>query len=88
MGLLEETPIPKAREEATDILSKVYEKYASQPLLTMKEGMNDPVREALDEAAAKVLKISAGEVATWRKLLAKEPTVSNRRPLSGSESNI
>ena len=88
MGLLEEIPVPKAGEEGTGMLTKVYEKYASQPLLTMKEGMNDPVREALDEVAAKVLKISAGEVAKWRILLAKEPTVSNRRPLSGSESNI
>ena len=58
MGLLEEIPIPKVGEKDTGMLSKVYEKYASKPLLTMREGMNDPVREALDKAAAKVLKIS------------------------------
>ena len=88
MGLLEEIPIPKGGEEGTGMLSKVYDKYASQPLLTMKEGMNDPVRSALDEVAAMILKISVEKIAEWRALLAKEPTVSNRRPLSGVKSNI
>ena len=88
MVMHEEIPVPKAGEVGTGMLSMVYDKYASQPLLTMKEGMNDPVRAALDEAASKVLKISVDEVAEWRALLAKEPTVSNKRPLSGGESNI
>ena len=84
MSLLEDMPIPKAGEEGTGMLSRAYDKYAREPLLTMKEGMKDPVRVALDKAAADVLKASVDEVAVWRTLLAKEPTASNKRPLSSN----
>ena len=52
----------------------------SETLLPWPQMHECPVRAVLDQAAAQVLRIDGRTIADWRKRIAREPTVCNRRP--------
>ena len=51
----------------------------SKPLQPWPHMSDCPVRAALDQAAAQVLRIDGRKITDWRKRIVEEPTVSNKR---------
>ena len=45
----------------------------------MRYAQTDPVRIAIDTAAARACGLNADDIANWRKKLSHEPTVTNQR---------
>ena len=70
--------IPKSEDPAWAELARVFESNKSKTILTLKDGYRCEVRCAIDRVAAKVLGISEAQVAGWRSMLAKEPTISGK----------
>ncbi len=69
--------IPKPDSPAWDALRKAYDQTCDTELLPMRDEVNDKARSIIDGAAAAVLGVDARTVANWRKMLAREPTISN-----------
>ncbi len=59
-------------------LLKAFEKTKDTPLERISQCHTDPARKILDHAAAKCLGVDPAKTAEWRKLLAAEPTITNR----------
>lgn len=70
--------IPKLNNPAWQDLTNAYEQTKNKTILTLKDGEKCEVRQIIDKASAKALGIDESEVAKWRSMLAKEPTISNQ----------
>ena len=75
-------PVPDFATIGTDAVSKLaaaYDKYAESILMPLPQ-MNDcPVRKALDDAVCAALEIDGETVATIRRQLSMEPSVTGKR---------
>lgn len=79
---LREIRIPKHENSAWDVLRATYDEVCQTELLPMKQASECEARKKIDKAAALVLDIDPKEIADWRRRLAAEPTVTNRRAAS------
>ena len=76
---LREIRIPKPDNPAWSDLRNAFEEVKRVELLPMSQAERCQARLVLDRAAAKALDVSEDTMADWRKRLALEPTVSNKR---------
>lgn len=60
-------------------LAAAYDAHAEDVLLPLPQMDGDPVRRALDEAVVSALELDGETVATIRRSLAMEPSVTGRR---------
>ena len=66
-------------DDAIKILVGAYDAYANTTLLPLPQMDADPVRILLDDAVCAALGIDAEEVATIRRHIAAEPSVTGKR---------
>ena len=71
--------IPRAETAAMRLLVDAWEELKEEELLEMRFGETDPVRIAIDAAAARACGLSKETIAIWREKLSREPTVTNQR---------
>lgn len=77
---LRETRIPKPDiYSGWAALYDTFMQVRDMEILPLYQAANDPVREMLDTAAAKVLDVNPDILANWRERLCREPTISNKR---------
>ena len=60
-------------------LTSLFDAVDKQELLRLSEAGKDSIRRALDHAVAQLLGVDPTATDRWRELLAKEPTISNKR---------
>ena len=70
---------PVLGDAVVDKLAAAYDKYAEQVMLPLPQMNQCPVRLALDEAVAEALNIDGETVATSRRQLAMEPSITGKR---------
>jgi len=75
---LKEIKIPKSDNPYWPLLTETFESICNEEIQPLKDSRNDPVRQMIDDAAAKVLGLNASVLVGWRERLTAEPTVSNR----------
>ena len=71
--------VPKEERRTLRLLADAWEKLKDEELLEMRYAETDPVRIAIDAAAARACGLNAEDIANWRKKLSHEPTVTNKR---------
>ena len=71
--------VPKDERGAMRLLANAWEELKDEELLEMRFADSDPVRTAIDAAAARASSFSESTIATWREKLSHEPTVTNQR---------
>ncbi len=76
---LKSIPCPKPTAPECAALTAAWVRSCREPVLPLADADRCVVRAAIDEAAAAVLSVSAVEVGDWRRRLAAEPAVRNRR---------
>ena len=76
---LREIRIPKPGNPAWDALTEAFDQACDIELLTMKHAEKCEARRIIDEAAALALGVAPDVLADWRRRLAAEPTITNRR---------
>ena len=76
-GHLETLLLPTGKD--LDSLTSLFDAVGKHELLRLSEAHQDPIRRALDHAVAQLLGVDPTETDRWRELLAKEPTISNKR---------
>ena len=76
---LREVLIPKPSNSAWADLKAAFDKTRQLELLPMKQAEECEAREIIDEAAALACGLDPGVLADWRRRLAAEPTITNRR---------
>ncbi len=72
-------PVPRPASKGCAELTDAWNRYRQEPMLPLRNAENCMVRQAIDEAAACALGLDSGVVADWRRRLAAEPTITNRR---------
>lgn len=72
-------PCPTPDSAGCLALAEAWRKACSTPLLPLGQGNECQARHIIDQAAALVIGATPDTVATWRKRLAAEPTISNQR---------
>ena len=60
-------------------LTDAFDALGDSDLMPWQEMNNDPVRHRIDDAVAEVLDLDLREIEDWRRRIANEPTVSNKR---------
>lgn len=70
--------VPKPDNPAWDALTAAYEQVASIEMLPLSKGPECEARRVIDRAAAQALGVDEEQLAACRRLLAVEPTISNR----------
>ena len=80
LDLLRSLLIPNPKRVDFAPLADAFAQTLSETLLPWPQMHECPVRAVLDQAAARVLSIDGRTVTDWRKRIAREPTVCNRRP--------
>ena len=85
---LRDIRVPKPDNPAWPALKSAFDATCDDELLPMSQGPDCAVRQVIDDAAALALGVEPEIVADWRRRLAAEPTVSNRRAAepAGGES--
>ena len=73
--------VPDPRSVDVALLADAFTAHRSTPLRPWPRMNECPTRVALDQAAARVLRLNGHTVARWRKLIGNEPTVSGSRPV-------
>ena len=76
---LKQIAIPTPGNPAWPTLTEAFRETCEMELLPLKEAEQCRCRRIIDEAAALVLNVSPKELADWRRRLAHEPTITNRR---------
>ena len=56
-----------------------FDQLADATLPRLRDGADSEIRKQIDEAVATVGGLDEDEVAEWRELLSREPTISNER---------
>ena len=82
---LREILIPKSDNPAWHALRTAYDRVCDTEVLPMRQAEECVVRQIIDEAAALALGVKPEILADWRRRLAAEPTITNRRAANGSE---
>ena len=80
---LREVRIPKPGNPAWAALSEAFDRACDIELLPMKHAEECEARRIIDTAAALALGVEPDVLADWRRLLAAEPTITNRRAAAG-----
>ena len=70
-----EIQIPKPNNPGWSALYEVYNEVCDKELLPIGHAVEDPIRDIIDMAAAKVLNMNPELLANWRERLSREPTV-------------
>ena len=81
LGSLRALLVPDPRSVDVGLLADVFTTHRSTPLQPWPRMNECATRVALDQAAARVLRLDGHTVARWRELIANEPTVSGSRPV-------
>ena len=84
---LREIRIPKPGNPAWDSLRAAFDQVRETELLPMKYAETCPARRVIDQAAASVCGLDPDLIAEWRRRLASEPTITNRRAGTDELSN-
>ena len=79
MSHLTSMPCPMPGTKGCVELKRAWRQYRNEPMHPLRDAETCRSRQAIDEAAAAVLGVDAGAVADWRRRLAVEPTIMNRR---------
>ena len=79
LAQLRDVRIPKPDSPAWDPLTQAWEEACDIEMLPLALGPECKARRIIDRSAALALEVDEEEVADWRRLLAAEPTISNRR---------
>ncbi len=79
LAQLQRIPIPKADNPAWPALAEAFRETGTMELLPLRDAERCKARHIIDGAAASALNVSPREVADWRRRLAAEPTITNRR---------
>ena len=74
----EEIRIPGEEPQSLRLLADTWDELKDEELLEMRFAETDPVRMAMDTAAARACGLSESTVAEWRQKLSREPTVTGR----------
>ena len=73
-------PVPHPDKCDIEALAAAYEEYAEKTLLPLPKMLNDPIRQAINDAVlAAVPGLSHDHIATWRQSIALEPSVNNEK---------
>ena len=75
---LNQVSIPKPDNPAWPHLADSWEKACDLEMLPLSQGEECEARRIIDRAAALALDIDEEQIAEWRRMLAVEPTISNR----------
>ena len=81
---LREVRIPKPDNPAWFALRKAFDQVCDVELLPMRQSEECNARRTIDEAAALACGVDLARVADWRRRLAAEPTITNRRADDGT----
>ncbi len=79
LAQLQRIPIPKPDNPAWPALAEAFRETGTMELLPLRDAERCRARHIIDEAAASALNVSPQEVADWRRRLAAEPTITNKR---------
>ena len=79
LAQLRQIRVPKPESAAWDSLKDAFGEASDIELLPLDQGQDCVCRQVIDEAAAIALGVEADLVADWRRRLAAEPTIANRR---------
>ena len=79
LAQLQRIPIPTPDSQGWFALSEAWRKACDMELLPLRDAEHCQARRIIDEAAALALSVSPDEIADWRRRLAAEPTITNRR---------
>ena len=80
---LREIRIPKSANAGWGALRAAYDQVCDVEMLPMRQAEQCGAREVIDEAAALVLGVGPEVLGDWRRRLATEPTITNRRAEDG-----
>ena len=83
---LKEIRIPKPDNPAWGLLRAAFEEACDTELMPMRHAEICDARRVIDDAAAIACGLDATRLADWRRRLATEPTITNRRADGGTES--
>ena len=70
--------VPKHDTPVWETLADAWEEVCNVEMLPLKDAKNCLARKVIDRAAAEALDIEESRIANWRRLLSKEPTVTNK----------
>ena len=76
---LKQIRIPKPDNPAWGLLVRAYDQACDTELLPMRQAETCLARQVIDRAAAKACGLDPALLADWRRRLASEPTITNRR---------
>ena len=76
---LREVRVPKPDNPAWGLLRAAFEEVCETELMPMSQAEACEARRVIDEAAAVAVGLNASRLAEWRRRLAREPTVTNKR---------
>lgn len=71
--------VPRFQGEDGRVLEEVFDEVAHETLPLLKDGANNQTRKRIDDAVTTLGGLSQEEVAEWRELLSREPTISNQQ---------
>lgn len=83
LAQLRQIRVPKPGISAWESLQDAFDQVSDIELLPLSQGQDCVCRQVIDEAAAIALGVEADLVADWRRRLAAEPTIANRRAGDG-----
>lgn len=78
LGQLRGVGVPKPDNPAWSSLADAWEEVCDVEMLPLSRGEECEARRIIDRAAAEALNVDEEQVAEWRRMLAVEPTISNR----------
>ena len=76
---LKQIRIPKPDNPAWGLLRRAFDQACDTELLPMRQAESCLARQVIDRAAAKACGLDPALLADWRRRLASEPTITNRR---------
>ena len=76
---LREIRVPKPDNLAWGLLRAAFEQVCETELVPMSQAEECEARRVIDEAAAVAVGLDVSRLADWRRRLAREPTITNRR---------
>ena len=83
---LKEIRIPKPENPAWGLLTAAFNEACETELMPMRQADVCDARRVIDDAAAIACGLDATRLADWRRRLAAEPTVTNRRAADATKS--
>ena len=76
---LKQIRVPKPDNPAWGLLARAFDQACNTELLPMRQAETCIARQVIDRAAAKACGLDPALLADWRRRLASEPTITNRR---------